>query len=212
MAARAQQPFTDVRDLCLRARLDEKARNALAEAGALQALTGHRHAARWEVAGIERQRPLLPGSPDEDAIVLPAPAIAEDLLADYRATGLTLGTHPLSLLRERLRRQRVLDSRQLQALPHGRAARACGIVTQRQRPGTASGVVFVTLEDEHGMVNVVVWPQVAQEQRKALLGATLMGVQGRWEQVDGVRHLIARDLHDLSHLLGGLRPDSRDFH
>ena len=164
------------------------------------------------MAGIERQRPLLPGSPDEDAIVLPAPAIAEDLLADYRATGLTLGTHPLSLLRERLRRQRVLDSRQLQALPHGRAARACGIVTQRQRPGTASGVVFVTLEDEHGMVNVVVWPQVAQEQRKALLGATLMGVQGRWEQVDGVRHLIARDLHDLSHLLGGLRPDSRDFH
>ena len=212
MAARAQQPFTDVRDLCLRARLDERARSALAEAGALQALAGHRHAARWDVAGIERQRPLLPGSPDEDAIVLPTPAVAEDLLADYRATGLTLGTHPLSLLRERLRRQRVLDSRQLQALPHGRAARACGIVTQRQRPGTASGVVFVTLEDEHGMVNVVVWPQVAQEQRKALLGATLMGVQGRWEQVDGVRHLIARDLHDLSHLLGGLRPDSRDFH
>jgi error-prone DNA polymerase len=211
VAARAQRPFADVRDLCLRAQLDEKARNLLAEAGALQALAGHRHAARWQVAGIERQRPLLPGSPDEDAIALPAPAIAEDLLADYRSTGLTLGTHPLALLRERLRRQRVLDSRELRALPHGRGALAAGIVTQRQRPGTASGVVFVTLEDEHGMVNVVVWPQVAREQRKPLLGARLLGVRGRWEQVDGVQHLIARDLQDLSPLLGGMQVDSRDF-
>ena len=109
-------------------------------------------------------------------------------------------------------RQRVLDSRQLQALPHGRAARACGIVTQRQRPGTASGVVFVTLEDEHGMVNVVVWAHLASRHRKALLGSTLMGVRGRWEQVDGVSHLIAGHIEDLSPMLGGLRAESRDFH
>ncbi|HMM26354.1 MAG TPA: error-prone DNA polymerase, partial [Pseudoxanthomonas mexicana] len=98
MAARAQRPFADVRDLCQRARLDEKARTALAEAGALQSLAGHRHAARWAVAGIERQRPLLPGSPDEEAIVLPAPTVGEDVTSDYRMTGLTLGAHPLSLL------------------------------------------------------------------------------------------------------------------
>ena len=211
VAARAQRPFADVRDLCLRARLEEKARNALAEAGALEPLAGHRHAARWAVAGIERQRPLLPGSPDEDAVALPAPTIGEDVTSDYRSTGLTLGAHPLSLLRERLRQQRVLDSRQLRALPHGRGAFAAGIVTQRQRPGTAKGTIFVTLEDEHGLVNVVVWSHVALRRRKALLGARLMAVRGRWEHVDGVQHLIASDLQDLSHLLAGLQTTSRDF-
>ncbi|TYT25499.1 error-prone DNA polymerase [Luteimonas viscosa] len=212
VSARRQRPFADVRDLCLRARLDEKARTALAEAGALQPLAGHRHAARWAVAGVERQRPLLPGSPDEDEIALPAPGAGEDVLSDYRATGLTLGAHPLALLRERLRAQRVLDSRELGVLPHGRGAFAAGIVTQRQRPATANGTIFVTLEDEHGMVNVVVWAHVALRRRKALLGARLMAVRGRWEQVDGVQHLIARDLQDLSHLLGELRTSSRDFH
>ena len=212
MVARAQRPFADVRDLCLRASLDEKARSALAEAGALQSLAGHRHAARWAVAGVERQRPLLPGSPDEDDITLPAPSRVEDVLSDYRITGLTLGTHPLALLRERLRQQRVVDSRQLQDLPHGRGVHVAGIVTQRQRPGTASGVIFVTLEDEHGVVNVVVWARIAERRRKALLGARLLGVRGRWEHVDGVRHLIADDLHDFSHLLGELQTSSRDFH
>jgi len=212
MAARAQRPFTDVRDLCLRANLDEKARSALAEAGALQSLIGHRHAARWAVAGIERQRPLLPGSPDEEDIVLPTPNPVEDVLSDYRVTGLTLGTHPLALLRDCLRRERVVDSRQLKDLPHGRGVHVAGIVTQRQRPGTASGVIFVTLEDEHGVINVVVWARIAERRRKALLGARLLGVRGRWEHVDGVRHLIAHDLHDFSHLLGDLQTSSRDFH
>jgi len=212
VAARARRPFADVRDLCLRANLDDRGRRALAEAGALQALAGHRHAARWEVAGIERQRPLLPGSPDEDAVALPAPSAGEDALADYRTLGLTLGEHPLSLLRARLRRERVLDIAQVRQLPHGRGAHVAGIVVQRQRPGTAKGTVFVTLEDEHGPLNVVVWQDLAARRRKVLLGARLMAVRGRWEQVDGVQHLIARDLHDLSHLLGDLQTRSRDFH
>lgn len=212
VAARTQRAFTDVRDLSLRAALDEKSRSALAEAGALQPLAGHRHAARWAVAGIERQRPLLPGSPDEDAVALPAPKAGEDVLSDYRATGLTLREHPLALLRARLRRERVLDSSQLREVKHGRGVHAAGLVTQRQRPATAGGTIFVTLEDEHGMVNVVVWRDVALRARKALLGARLMAVRGRWEQVDGVQHLIARDLRDISHLLGDLRTASRDFH
>ena len=211
VAARAQRPFSGVSDLCLRAGLDAKARTALAEAGALATLAGHRHDARWAVAGIERQCPLLPGSPGEEPVALPAPSPGEEVVSDYRSTGLTLGAHPLSLIRERLRAQRVLDSRQLLALPHGRGAFAAGIVTQRQRPGTAKGTVFVTLEDEHGMVNVVVWPHLALRRRKALLGARLLGVRGRWEQVDGVRHLIARDLQDMTALLGGVRTSSRDF-
>ena len=163
------------------------------------------------MAGIERQRPLLPDSPDEDEIALPAPSPGEEVVSDYRSTGLTLGEHPLALIRERLRAQRVLDSRQLLELPHGRGAFAAGIVTQRQRPGTAKGTVFVTLEDEHGMVNVVVWPHLALRRRRALLGARLLGVRGRWEQVDGVRHLIARDLQDLTALLGQVQTSSRDF-
>ena len=212
VGARAQRPFADIADLCRRARLDDRTRTALAEAGALDGLAGHRNAARWQVAGVEGAAPLRElGSPREDAVVLPAPTTDEDVQSDYRATGLTLGAHPLSLLRERLRSRRVLDSRQLLALPHGRGAFAAGLVTQRQRPATAKGTIFVTLEDEHGMVNVVVWERLAAHRRKALLGARLLGVRGRWEQVDGVRHLIARDLEDLSSLLGGMQVDSRDF-
>jgi error-prone DNA polymerase len=163
------------------------------------------------VAGIERGLPLLPGSPGEDAVALPPPAAGQDVAADYRATGLSLRAHPLSLLRVRLREEHLVDSRELAALPHGRGARAAGIVTQRQRPATAQGTVFVTLEDEHGMVNVVVWRDLALRRRKALLGARLLEVRGRWERVDGVQHLIAHDLRDLSHLLGGLQAPSRDF-
>jgi len=211
MAARAQRPFSDVADLCRRARLDGKARQVLADGGALATLAGNRNAARWEVAGIERATPLLDGSPEETRIMLPAPGIGEEMLSDYRSSGLTLGAHPLALLRQRLQRERALDSRQLRGLPHGRGVHTIGLVTQRQRPGTANGTIFVTLEDEHGMVNVVVWSHLALRRRKALLGSRLLGVRGRWECVDGVRHLIAGDLHDFSHLLAGLDVPSRDF-
>jgi error-prone DNA polymerase len=212
MSARRQRPFRDIADLCLRANLDEKARNALAEAGALQSLAGNRNHARWIVAGVERQYPLLPGSPEEHPIELPAPAMGEEILSDYRALGLTLQAHPLSLLRGKLRARRLLGSRDLQDKRHGSRVHAAGLVTNRQRPQTASGTIFVTLEDEHGMVNVVVWEHVAQRRRKALLGARLLAVRGRWEQVDGVAHLIAQDMQDLSGMLGGLRTASRDFH
>ncbi|WP_225218222.1 error-prone DNA polymerase [Luteimonas colneyensis] len=211
LAARARRPFRDVADLCRRAGLDAKARTALAEAGALQSLAGHRHDARWQVAGIERQRPLLAGSPDEDAVMLPAPTTGEDVLSDYRALGLSLRAHPLALLRDQLRARRLLGSRELHGRRHGSHVATAGIVTQRQKPQTASGTIFVTLEDEAGMVNVVVWPRVAERWRKALLGATLLGVRGRWERVDGVEHLIAGGLEDLSGLLGGLPAESRDF-
>ena len=211
MAARAQRPFSDVADLCRRARLEGKVRQALADGGALSALAGNRNAARWAVAGIEQAVPLLPGSPAEDAVVLPAPVAAEEMLSDYRMSGLTLGPHPLALLRPQLQRERALDSRQLRGLPHGRGVHTIGLVTQRQRPGTAHGTIFVTLEDEYGMVNVVVWSHLALRRRKALLGSRLLGVRGRWECVDGVQHLIAGDLRDYSHLLQGLSAPSRDF-
>lgn len=211
MQARRQRPFTDIADLCRRARLDARSRQVLADGGALAALAGNRNAARWAVAGIEKRLPLLPDSVHEAQVALPAPDSVQDMLSDYRASGLTLGQHPLALLRPQLQAERALDSRQLRALPHGRGVHAIGLVTQRQRPGTANGTIFVTLEDEHGMVNVVVWPHLALRRRKALLGSRLLGVRGRWECVDGVRHLIAGDLRDYSHLLAGLHTLSRDF-
>ena len=185
---------------------------ALAEAGTLQSLVGNRNNARWIVAGVERQRPLFPGSPEESMLELPPPTTGEDVLSDYRALGLTLGAHPMSLLRERMRARRLLGSRDLQDRRHGSHVHAVGLVTNRQRPAAAHGTMFVTLEDEHGMVNVVVWEHVALRRRKALLGASLLAVRGRWEQVDGVAHLIAQDMQDLSDLLGSLRTASRDFH
>ncbi|WP_337053643.1 error-prone DNA polymerase [Pseudoxanthomonas sp. USHLN014] len=212
MAARAQRAFADLEDLCLRAGLDEKARTALAEAGALRSLVGHRNAARWAVAGVERRRPLLPGSPREQAVALPAPRIGQDITADYRSVGLSLEAHPMALLRGRMRAQRILGLRELQDRPSGSGVHVAGLVTQRQRPATAKGTIFVTLEDEQGMINVIVWPHLAMRRRRALLESRLLAVRGRWERVDGVEHLIAGDLRDLSEMLGELALPSRDFH
>ena len=211
VAARRQQPFRDVPDLCLRARLDAKARTALAEANALRSLAGHRHDARWQVAGIEKPTELIAGSPEETRIALPAPRLGEEILSDYRAVGLSLAAHPMSLLRDRLHRQRIISSQDLKSRRHGSGVHVAGLVTQRQRPATAKGTMFVTLEDEHGMVNVIVWPDLAIRQRKALLGSTLLSVKGRFERVDNVEHLIAAYLTDMSDLLGTFRTESRDF-
>ena len=210
--ARAQRPFSDIADLCLRAALDEKARTVLAEADALRSLSGHRNAARWAVAGIERRLPLLPGSPEEAPVELPAPRRGEELLADYHSVGLTLREHPMALLRAQMTQRRILGLRALRERRHGSGVHVAGLVTQRQRPGTAKGTIFVTLEDEDGMINVIVWPTLALRRRRALLESRLLAVRGRWERVDGVEHLVAGDLEDLSGLLGGLSLPSRDFH
>ena len=211
--ARERAAFTDIVDLCTRANLDRRHQDLLADAGALRGLAGHRHRAKWAVSGVEAQLPLFGrASPAEDAIVLPPPTQAENLLADYAHTGLSLGPHPLRLLRAQLRAKHFLDSKQLGQLPHEAPARIAGLVTQRQQPQTASGVTFITLEDEHGPVNVVVWRHVAERQHRPYLESRLLGVEGRWETVDGVHHLIARRLLDLSPLLGTLDVRSRDFH
>ena len=142
---------------------------------------------------------------------LAEPSAGEALLADYRRTGLSLTQHPLALLREQLTPFRVLRAADLAQCRPGQLARASGLVTHRQRPETAKGVVFVTLEDETGAVNVIVWPQIAQAQRQALLGARLLTVYGVWQSEGAVRHLIARRLVDHTGLLQGLSAPSRDF-
>ena len=212
--ARVAQGFADVSDLVERTGLDFRERALLADAGALRGLAGHRHRARWAVAGVEASRPLLTAAsrPAEPQVALPLPSIGEDLLADYATLGTTLGRHPLARLRSQLRARRCRSSRELPGIPSGRHIVAAGLVVGRQRPQTASGVTFVTLEDEHGMINVVVWRQLAERQRQPFLEARLLLVEGRLEAENGVRHLVARRLQDLTPLLGHLDVRSRDFH
>jgi len=213
-AARRHGAFADVADLGERAALDSRAQALLADSGALRGLAGHRHRARWEVAGVQKQLGLFAGLPNEEEvkIVLPKPSVGEDLHADYSTVGTTLGPHPLALLRGELQARRCRSSRELMDIEHGRPVSVAGLVTGRQRPGTASGVTFVTLEDEFGNVNVVVWRDLAERQRQVLVGSQLLKVDGRWEREGDVRHLIAGRMSDLSPLLNGIHVQSRDFH
>jgi error-prone DNA polymerase len=211
--ARAGGPFSSVEDVARRARLNQRDLRALAAAGAFAGLGAHRREAFWAVAGLESRPHLLRHAPvDETRAALAAPGEGEDIVADYRSVGLTLGRHPLSLLRARLARMKFATAEALRRLPHGRRARAAGLVIGRQRPGTASGVVFVTLEDETGCVNVVVWSHLVESQRRELLGSRLMAVDGVIEREGDVVHLVASRLADHSPLLGRLQTTSRDFH
>jgi len=213
MRARAQAPFRDVQDLARRAGLDRRELSALAHAGALKTLAGHRRAAWWEVLGVEANLPVFPDiAIAEDTPALPAPAEGEDIRADYAALGLTLGRHPLALLRPKLAKLRMRSAAELKQTEHKRLVRTAGLVIARQRPGSANGVTFLTLEDETGVTNVVVWRDLAERARRALLSARLLAVIGIWERRGEVTHLIAGRLEDHSHLLGELQYSSRDFH
>jgi error-prone DNA polymerase len=211
--ARTGGPFVSVEDLANRAKLARRALDALAEGGALEPLTGHRHSARWAAAGAQRLDGVLRESRVQEAMMeLPSPTEGENLRADYRSLKLTLGRHPLALLRSRLRRIGALTAEQLHAAPNGRRVRAAGIVTHRQRPGTASGVVFATLEDETGTANLVIWTRVFEACREAVIGSSLMVVDGQLQSAHGVVHVIASHVHDYSAWLGRLDVSSRDFH
>jgi error-prone DNA polymerase len=202
-----------VEELLLAAKLSRRDMECLAAANALAATTGHRHNAAWTVAGIETRPPILANAPIREQLVdLPAPTEGENVVADYASLGLTLGKHPLALLRLELRKLRILTAEDIRHIPHGTQTRVAGIVTCRQRPGTASGVVFVTLEDETGFINVVVWGRSATAQRRTLLGAQLMAVHGHIEREGDIIHLVAGRLVDYTHLLNNLITRSRNFH
>ena len=205
VAAREQRQFDSVEDLAGRAALHRGDLQCLAAAAALGALAGHRRQAYWAVAGIEVQPDLLRATVIQESLPgLSAPGEGENMIADYASTGLTLGRHPLALLRPQLARMRFINAAQMAQLASGRQLRACGLVTCRQRPDSRSGVVFVTLEDETGWVNVVVWRRLGERQRRELLGSRLLGVEGRLERQGEVVHLIASRLFDHTHLLGEL--------
>jgi error-prone DNA polymerase len=211
--ARAPAGFATVEELMRRARLDRHELKCLAAGGALAGIAGHRRHAYWQVAGVESAQHLLSEATiQEPDPQLRAPSEGDGLVADYRSLGLTLGRHPLALLRSRLKRMRLAAAEEVRRLPHGSAVHAAGIVIGRQRPDTASGVVFVTLEDETGCINVIVWRDLGERQRRELLSARLMAVYGSVERAGAVVHVIARRLADHSELLGRLGTKSRDFH
>jgi error-prone DNA polymerase len=213
VAARAAAPFDSVADLAHRAALDRGELNALADGDVLAALAGHRHQAVWDVAGVERLPALLAGGTfDEEAPALAAPTEGQDVVADYRRLGLTLRRHPLALIRKQLAARKLATAADIAAMPDKRLVRTAGIVIGRQRPDTASGVVFITIEDETGATNVIVWRDLGDRQRREMLGARLLGVQGRIEREGDVVHVLAVRLTDLTPLLGELPTRSRDFH
>lgn len=210
--ARAVKDFSDLNDLALRASLSATDLQALAAANALQSIAGHRREALWHAVAATPGKGLLKTTAiAADPIQLTAPSEAQQIVADYRSIGLTLGRHPLALLREHLLKRRLLPASTLADFKQGQIARACGIVTVRQRPATAKGTVFVTLEDETGTVNVIVWPALVERQRQELLQSSLMAVYGIWQTDNSVNHLIAKRLVDLTDLLGSLHTASRDF-
>jgi error-prone DNA polymerase len=213
LAARTGSPFVSVHDLAERARLDRRDLAALAAAGALKTLAGDRHQALWQVSGFLPSPPLWQGVAEAQGVpLLRVPLEGEDIVADYRHLGLTLGRHPLALLRPRLQRRRVLAAAELIHQAVDTSIRVCGLVLMRQRPGSASGVTFVTLEDETGVVNLIVWRSVGSAWRQALLESRLLEARGRLQREGIVQHVVVDALFDRSRHLGALLTPSRDFH
>ena len=211
--ARRERAFASVDDLAVRAALEPAEVSRLAAAGALAALAGHRRQALWQAAALQHGEGVLAQAPvRERQAELAAPREGEELIADYARLGFTLGRHPLALLRERLAQMRFVTAENILCCADRQLARAAGLVTCRQRPGSANGTMFMTLEDETGVVNVIVSVELLERQRRELLGARLLGVYGQIRREGKVVHLVAGRVVDHSALLGALAARSRDFH
>ncbi len=212
-AARRQQPFRSLGELKYRAHLNQKDLDALAHADALTAISGNRHQARWQVQGIQPESPLIQNQQQKETpVTLPEPGDYRTLIEDYRSTGLTLNPHPMALLRSHQALRGYKRHVDLKDLGHKRFVRIAGIVTGRQRPGSAAGVMFLTLEDETGNSNIVVWKDLVDRHRAVLLQSRLLKVKGVIEREESVIHVVAGDVEDASHLLGEMETRSRDFH
>lgn len=212
VSARPVAGYNSIQHLLEATGLDRRELGALASAGALGALAGHRHQARWAVAGVEKPTPLFTSMERYEAVpLLQKPTEGQNIVADYQSLGMTLERHPLHLLRHRLDRYRYRQAECLSQLATGSSVNVAGLVITKQRPGTASGVTFVTLEDETGHINLIVWKQVAESYRSALLNARLLGIRGELQIEGEVLHVIARQLIDHTEMLGNLLITSRDF-
>jgi error-prone DNA polymerase len=203
--------YHGTQQLLERAALTRRELNVLASSDALRSLEGHRHKARWAVAGAEKADGLFTSMDRYEATpLLRKPTEGQNIVADYQSVGLTLGRHPMHLIRHHLDRYHHIQAEQLASFETGKNISVAGLVITKQRPGTASGVTFVTLEDETGHINLIVWKQVAETYRAALLNSRLMGVRGELQIEGAVIHVIAQQLIDHTEMLGGLSVSSRD--
>jgi error-prone DNA polymerase len=211
--ARRQTDFTSLEDLRHRADLDQRDLQALAGADALfNLIRGHRKQAGWVASGVEKPSPIFPALKIREALpMLRAPQAGESVCADYASLGLTLGPHPLALLRDNLERLGALSSQVVNNLEDGCLVHTAGIVTVRQKPSSAKSVTFISLEDENGSINLIVWQALATQQHQTLIGSRLLGVYGKVQKEGQVTHVIAYRLKDYTRLLGDLTTDSRDF-
>ena len=210
--ARQEGPLHSLNDLVHRAALDARDHAALARADAFSPLAGHRHAAHWAAAGAQNLPGMLAGCSARESVPdLPDPLEYEDIHADYASTGLSLRRHPVALLRRRLDRMGVCRAEKLAVLRDGCALRIAGLVINRQRPSTAKGTVFMTLEDEDASYNLIVWGDIFKRLRQAAM-ADFVIVHGQLQRSDGVTHILVQHLEDRSDWLSQLRVRSRDFH
>ena len=203
-----EQPFRDIDDLTRRAALSDRDLTCLARAGALAALSGHRYQAHWDAAGVAQPTKISEvadaATPYRTSVALPGPSEGDDILADYRYLGLTLGPHPMALLRNEPEFRRCRTAKELEGYRHKQFVQVAGLVTCRQRPSTAAGVIFMTLEDETGNSNIVVWNSVLTRFRSELLRSRLIVVKGILEREGAVIHVIAGAVRNLSHKLDEL--------
>jgi error-prone DNA polymerase len=212
VSSRNSMPFSSVEGLARRSGLDRGDLSALAAADALASLAGHRRTALWETLAVDEATRLALPATQVQPPLLAVPTEGENIVGDYETMGLTLRRHPLALIRDKLDKRRIRSATQVAESRNGQFIRTAGIVTCRQRPATASGVIFVTLEDETGYVNLIVWNDLAERQRRELLGSRLLAVAGEVQREGRVVHVLARRLEDLSPLLGRLSTASHDFH
>ena len=211
--ARADRAFRDLQDFAQRTCLNKTDLQALAAANAFIALVrSHRKMAYWEVAGISTPAPILNRTCfNEGTPMIPKATPIDDAHADYASIGLTLGPHPLALIRSTLSELDLSTREELHRQSHGKIAKVAGLVIARQRPASANNVTFVTLEDETGSINLVVWKNIAEQYASILLGASVIGASGKIQRKGDVLHLLTDQLIDLSYLIDNLTIQSRDF-
>jgi len=216
IAARTRRPFTSLEEFARDTALPKRALILLADADAFRSIGLDRRAALWAVRRLPDDVPLplfeaavAREQPDENARPLPEMPLPEQVVADYQTVRLSLKGHPMEFLRAMFAREKVVACTEVNRRNDKRRVRCAGVVLVRQRPGSAKGVVFMTLEDETGIANIVVWPKVMEQYRKEVMGARLILVEGYIQSSpEGVTHLVAQRMFDRSHDLIGLANDS----
>jgi error-prone DNA polymerase len=209
-----RKSFTEMRDVWRRSGLKRASLEKLAAADAFRSLGLDRRQALWEVRGLPKELPLplfehadAAESGTEQEVTLPVMPLSEHVVNDYRTLRLSLKAHPLSFLRDRIKAARYAACADLKAMRDGAKVSVAGVVLVRQRPGSAAGVVFMTIEDETGVANSVIWPKVLERERKVVMGARLVVVHGRIQRHEDIIHVVAARLEDRSDWLSLLTED-----